>query len=144
MREIIRESVKEAGSLDQVRAGVIAVLVREKQKQGKVGYVSGIITSDGPEHIQENVKILEQRTREIAAREQMPVFSAVDVFDDDLFARLKAETLPQSAWQKFWREILGSGQVTDIFMTQRWQVSTGSKDEHEAAMGNNLAVHYEK
>lgn len=145
MREIIRESVRDAVTLAEVRDGLLRVFVREKRgKDGlRIGYVSGIITSDGPAHIEENIQRLAEYTERIREREGVLTFSPVDVFDDALFARLKADTLPQESWWIFWREVLGSGHVTDIYMTPRWQESTGARDEHETASKLGIVVHYE-
>lgn len=43
---------------------------------------------------------------------------------------------------KFWRDILESGHVTDIFMTPRWEQSKGAIDEHEAAKQLGIKIHY--
>lgn len=145
MRQEIRESVKEATTLEQVKDQLLAVIIREKQARNitRVGYVAGIITSDGPDQVESNIRRLGEHTQRIRKREGILVFSAVDVFDDALFARLNAHTLPQESWWIFWREVLGSGHITDIYMTQRWQESTGARDEHETASRLGLVIHYE-
>lgn len=138
MKEAIREQVRQATTLAEVGEGLLRVLVQEKQ----VGYVAGIITSDGPEHIKDNIRRLGEWTERIREREGKPTFSAVDVFDDALFARLNASALPQDSWWIFWRGVLGSGYVTDIYMTPRWQESTGARDEHETALKLGITIHY--
>lgn len=145
MREIIRVSVQEATTLVEVREGLLRAFVQEKQgKDGlRIGYVAGIITSDGPDRIEENIQRLEEHTQRIREKENILIFSAVDVFDEELFARLKAHTLPSDSWWIFWREVLGSGHVTDIYMTPRWQESTGARDEHKTAVRLGIAIHYE-
>lgn len=142
MRKVIRRAVQKATNLPEVRDKLLAVLAQ--QNGSRIGYVAGIITSDGPEHIEKNLQKLEKCTQRIKQRESIVVFSAVDVFDEELFIRLKASTLPQDSWWIFWREVLGSGHITDIYMTPRWQESTGARDEHETATKVGIAIHYEK
>ena len=145
MREIMRDTVRDANSLNEVRDRLAQMFagVRQGETMTKIGYVSGIISSDGPDHIQDNLKRLEEHAERIRMREQIAIFSPVDVFDDQLYARLNAAQIPQINWQNFWREVLELGYVTDIFMTPRWKISSGSTDEHETAARLGIKIHYE-
>lgn len=133
-----------ANRIDQVIEGVVGVLraIKRKTRAKKVGYVAGIITSDGPEYIARNIQKLEEYTERIGDEIDFPVFSAADVFSKDLLDRLHARSLPAQTWFDFWRAILGSGEVTDIFMTPRWKDSLGARDEHETAQKLGIAIHY--
>jgi hypothetical protein len=44
-------------------------------------------------------------------------------------------------FQNFWRGILGSGHVTDIFLTPRWKESRGATDEFQTATTLGIEVH---
>lgn len=143
MKEKIREAIKSAKSLDRVKVGVIEVLrsTRGEERAEQLGYVAGIVTSDGPAKINENVRRLEAYTEQIRSEEGYPVFSSTDVFSEPLFVRINARELPNQAWLDFWRDVFGSGHVTDIFMTPRWEQSTGARDEYETAKRLNLTIH---
>jgi hypothetical protein len=106
--------------------------------------VAGIVTSDGPERIWENVAKLIERTEAISQEVDFPVFSSAWVFTSDVFERINAESYPQEAWLEFWREVLGSSLITDVFMTQRWRESRGASDEEETARNLGLRIHYEE
>lgn len=123
MKESIRAKVKDSNTLNEVRDSLIA-LFQEMRGQGhtRIGYVSGIITSDGKKHIPRNVKRLEAFAEKIREQEGFPVFAPTDVFDDVLFARLNANGFVNDDWMKFWEEVLGFPEkfVSDMFMTPRF------------------------
>jgi hypothetical protein len=152
MRERIRQAVAEANDLEGVKRQLMDVLStvrleeRLKQTEGcaRIGYVAGIVTSDGPERIWENVAKLIERTEAISQEVDFPVFSSAWVFTSDVFERINAESYPQEAWLEFWREVLGSSLITDVFMTQRWRESRGASDEEETARNLGLRIHYEE
>lgn len=70
MKEAIREQVRKATTLAEVGEGLLKVLAQRKP----VGYVAGIITSDGPEHINDNIRRLGEWTERIREREGKPTF----------------------------------------------------------------------
>lgn len=144
MKEKIREAIRTAESLDKVKSGVIEVLrvVREDDQTIRLGYVAGIVTSDGPAKINENVTRLEAYTEQVRAEQGFPVFSSTDVFSQSLFDQINARSLPNQVWLDFWRDVFGSGHVTHLFMTPRWEQSTGAQDEHETAKRLGITVHY--
>ena len=146
MREIVREAVKDSNSLDQVRDNLFIVF-RRLQNEGhkKIGYVSGLITSEGPENIGKNIKRLTRFTDQIRSQSEFPVFGPTDVFDDALFRRLEANGFHNADWMVFWQEVLsgnGTPYVTDIYMTPRWKTSQGSVDEHKTAQAVGMEIHY--
>lgn len=143
MKEVIRESVKNASSLDEVRDLLIEVF-QNFQESGhtRIGYVAGIITSEGRENILANIKRLAGFTEKVRQEQDFPIFSSTDVFSDELFDRLSAAGFTNKDWGPFWRDVVGSGYITDIFMTPRWEISKGSRDEHETAQKHELEIHY--
>lgn len=76
------------------------------------------------------------------------MFSAIDVFSSEIYERLAEWKLPfnerEVKARSFWRKILKSGHVTDIFMTPRWEKSKGATDEHKTAKEIGLKIHYIK
>lgn len=132
----------EVKSLDEVRDALERVFAKVKNgRNSRLGYVSGIITSDGPNFIQQNLTKLDRYTDFLRQQQDFPVFSARDIFSDELFTRLNAYHLPPKDWEKFWREILSFGHVTDVFMTPRWESSRGATDEYDTAKKLGLRLH---
>ncbi|MDP2671732.1 MAG: DUF4406 domain-containing protein [bacterium] len=143
MTELLQEHVKEASTLAEVLEGVFkAFHVAGDGKKKSIGYVSGIITSDGPDKIQKNIEVLDGYTAKVRAQREFPIFSAVDVFSNEVFARLNAFELPAESFEDFWRQILNSGWVSHIFMTPRWQESKGATDEYKTAKKLALKIHF--
>jgi len=144
MTDLLQTHIREAKSLLEVKKGVLKALIKiaGNSSTKKLGYVSGIITSDGPKLVKRNIERLGSHTERLRQKHPFPIFSAADIFTQEVFERVGAFDLPSHRFLKFWREILGSGWVTDIFMTPRWEHSQGAKDEHEAAKELKLNIHY--
>lgn len=143
MKDKLKEITPRADSLDE-----LALLLKKlfsdmwDEGVGQIGYVSGIITSEGPENIPKNILRLEKFTQNIRDKSNFPVFSATDIFDDELFARLSLTGAKNADYEVFWRQILGSGFVTHMFMTPRWEISHGAQDEHQVAKNLNMEIIY--
>ena len=45
---------------------------------------------------------------------------------------------------QFWKMILKSGHITDIFMTPRWEISRGAKVEYITAKKLKIKIHFVK
>jgi len=145
MKERIEGAVKYAKNIDEVRSSVLSVL-KELREEGaqRIGYVAGLVTSEGPKNVDKNVRRLAKFTEYIRDQNDFPIFSSTDVISDELFKRLGLEEFQKTDWEKFWRDILGAEgrYVTDIFMTPRWEISRGSRDEHEVAKEVGMQIHY--
>lgn len=133
--------------MDHVKKELIKLFKITKNGKGtKIGYVAGIINSDGLEHFETNRKRLAAYVEKLRRIHKFPVFSAVDVFSNNVYAQLEEMTLSfderEAKMRSFWREILKSGCVTDIFMTPRWDKSKGASDEHKIAKQIGLRIHY--
>jgi len=145
MKEKITEAVKESNSLTQVRDALFDVF-KEYRAAGhdRIGYVSGVVTSDGPAEIPNNIRRLSSFTDRTRKKYPFPIFSATDVFDDKLFRRLDAAGFVNDDWIAFWKEVLGAEEkfVTDMFMTPRWEKSRGATDEHRTAQEMGMIIVY--
>jgi hypothetical protein len=146
MEEKVVEAVRHATTVAEVQQNLITLFAKLHAEHKRIGYVAGILFSDGPEFFDRNVKILEDHTTRIRSEQSFPIFSSIDVFyDDDFYNRLPETTLPYDQRRKvffdFWRAIVGCGYVTDIFMTPRWEKSEGARDEYETAKKHNLKIH---
>ena len=147
MQAEIRQAVKDAKTLVEVRDSLFN-LFRQLRALGqpRIGYVSGVITSEGKEHVSENIQKLDNFTKQIRTQQEIPVFSATDVFDDTLFERLEAAGFVNTDWEVFWKEVLGTEDkfVTDMFMTPGWEHSHGASDEHRIAQQTGMKIYYLK
>lgn len=148
MKQELARVLVDSTTLAAVRDKVIALFRETKKRTGsdRIGYVAGIINSDGPDRVEENRRILAEHTERVRQQEDFPIFSATDIFTKELFEKLEEVKLSgqekTQAFLQFWREILGSGNVTDIFMTPRWEQSLGARDEHETATRLGITIHY--
>lgn len=120
--------------------------VVEKLKQasketsvGKVGFVSGKIFSDGVILSVWNLGMIAKHARNVRKKVDYPVFSAVDFLLGEFLHRTY---FGKQAGDQYWRDILGSRYVTDVYMTPGWDKSEGAVNEHNFAKENNLRVHY--
>lgn len=148
MKQQIRSAVRQATTLPQVRDQLLALLAATAadNPSHRIGYVSGIISSDGPAQIPANIARLASYAEQLRDRHPFPIFSPTDVFNAELFSQLVemrlAEDERSTHFLRFWRDILTAGYVTDIFMTPRWDESVGAKDELATAKQQGLAIHF--
>ena len=144
MKEIIQPRLKSVGSFGELFSIVCTTLQEVKEKgQTRIGYVSGIISSDGPDKIQENIERLQRITEILRGNHKFPIFSATDIFTNEVYERCtKDSVLLNTDFIQFWRNLLGAGFVTDVFMTPRWEFSEGATDEHLVADELGLNIHY--
>jgi hypothetical protein len=146
MRELIREKLIDVDSLEEVGIKLKAILEeftnRPGQQDSRIGYVAGIVNSDGPEFRDRNIDRLNLFTEKIGHKFQMPAFSAADVYSEDVFNRVTKGGFNPSDFVTFWRGIFELGYITDVFMTPRWEVSEGAQDEHETAQRLGIRIHY--
>lgn len=139
--DLFKERLRDTCTMEEVSKVVLGILkdVREAGAE-RIGYVSGMISSDGPGFVERNIKRLAGYAEVIRGREHFPVFSPTDVLFNELYVRLKHETEPR--WYWFWETILSGGQVTDVFFTPRWESSLGARDEERVARKIGLNRHY--
>lgn len=148
MKDILAERLVDVTNLDQVKDAIVAAAleVKERQKTARLGYVSGIVGSEGPEHMQRNIAALARHTEIIRANVKYPVFSPTDIFSDQMYAQLEETGWPQearrAAFIDFWRGVFEGVYITDIFMTPRWEKSEGAQDEHTMAKKMGIVIHY--
>jgi hypothetical protein len=136
--------VSHAVTLDEIQPAAIAHLreLKEQDPHHKLAYVSGIISSDGPEYLDSNMEKLRKHTEQLRSAHVMPVFSATDIFTDAVNRRINSTEIPVQDWLGFWEDILTKAGVTDIYMTPRWEHSTGAQDELRVARELGLTIHY--
>ncbi len=116
---------------------------KEQSESGKIGFVSGVIKSEGSVYLVRNIKNLARYTRFIKRNVDYPVFCALDFIESEAAFRLlpKPPAGREELSQRFWREILESGYITDVFMTPQWELSKGATNEYQTAKRLNLRIH---
>ena len=147
MKNEITNAIKQSTNLKQI-VEAFNKLCRDLRKDNEqIGYVAGIVFSEGPENVKKNIGILNSYTEKLRKKSYFPIFSSVDLFYGNDFYNQIAETkLPyvrrRTAFIQFYQKMLRNGYITDIFMTPRWQKSEGYMDEYETAKDENLIIHY--
>jgi hypothetical protein len=101
-------AVAQAKNLEDVLQGVVPVLAHLREEGAtRIGYVSGIITSDGLEHVERNRQQLALHTEQLRQTHAFPLFSPTDIFSDKLFSSLGEMQLPSveraGKFHQFWR-----------------------------------------
>lgn len=149
MKSRLEASLDGATSLDIVEARVLECVAGLKRETGseRAGYVAGIISSNGDSSIEDNIARLSAHTEELKSQYLFPLFSASDVFGNGLYESLIEMRLERTEREErlvnFWRNILKSGHISDLFMTPGWKMSKGATDEHDIARGTGIiTIHY--
>lgn len=146
MKEIIIPALSNTNTLIEVHQRMIEIFQEIKKKgSDRIGYVAGIISSDGENNIQVNATRLRTITDILRQIHNLPLFACTDIFYSNA-PRVSELSLPyderERALNNFWQRILESGHVTDIFMTPRWEISRGAKKEHEIAQKLGLKIYH--
>ena len=134
-----RRAIDGTETLDEVCAAVCGVVRMVAGRGSRVGFVSGVISSDGPQLVMRNLDLLRAYTGVIGSSVDYPVFCAANVFDEKLRGRYSGTAKPE--WWTFWRKVLGSG-ISDFFTTPRWGLSRGGDDEHTFVKYRKVELHY--
>ncbi len=144
--ENIQNYFLDSKSFRDIESKVTSLFANLKKTEPELDiiYVAGIISSDGKDFIQRNRQILANNTEKVreATRETAFVFSAEDIFDDKVIAKLDPNEISnEENWYQFWRNVLRSG-VTHIVLTPRWEESKGATDEFLTANSIGLPIYY--
>ncbi|PIR96939.1 MAG: hypothetical protein COT91_04135 [Candidatus Doudnabacteria bacterium CG10_big_fil_rev_8_21_14_0_10_41_10] len=142
MKDILYETLKDLETLEEIQEALLAELAKARESHDRAGYVAGLISSQGYDKIDENLKILLDHTQALRLEHQFPVFSAPEVYVDGTLHRLIEKGYGQKDFFGFWRDVLGSGHITDLFMAPNWESSFGARDEHETAKSLGIRIHY--
>lgn len=147
MKEILFRPLIGAQTLTEAQRRIIPVIEKLWTPEKRLGYVAGIIASDGPDNIQRNIQLLGESVERIQTHIEFPIFSAIDVFGEtglwDKYIPLFIERkITDEDFMSFWRNVIYSGFITDIFMAPGWERSNGASDEEKIARIAGLKVYY--
>lgn len=140
MQEWFRIVIGNARTLIELEERIVAALFVWSQQSAGLCYVSGIISSDGPARIAENIQKLQIATEEIRCQLDIPVFCAPEIFSNEVFEQINASALTEDDWYDFWDRILSQSGVTRVYMTKGWQRSNGARREYQMARQLDLEV----
>lgn len=141
MKELIVPRLAEVGSFDEIVSVIHPLFEELKSTTPRIGYVSGIISSKGVDKIPVYITRLEGYTEHIRTLHQFPIFSATDIFSDQIYERVGGTRQPEN-FIKFWRDLFNGWHVTDMFMTPQWNISIGAQDEYEIAKSQGMRIHF--
>jgi uncharacterized protein DUF4406 len=146
MRKLLLSEIKNANTLKEIVAVALKIIneIKKTNPTVRIGYVSGTVSSQGPDKIKDNLEKLHRHADWVESEEGINVFSAADIFNDETYWRLNApRPVHEEEFYVFWKEILHGG-ITDIYMVAGWEQSLGATDEHETAKQLGLRIHYLK
>jgi hypothetical protein len=141
MKDRIQKHLQGASTLQQIASGLTNLFL-EMRHEGvrEIGYVSGMITSEGPENIDRNLERLDVYTSQLQKKYPFPIFSQNDIFTPDVYEAIKQSGATHEDFDKFYRDVHGSGYITHMFMTPKWELSLGANEEYHTAKKNNLNI----
>jgi len=142
MKTKLKLVLEKADSFNEAEKLLIAFLSDVRQTSGRVGYVAGLVASEGVEHVSKNYQYLSNFAQEIQKNHNIPVFSCGDIFGNGLFEKLCQNGIDHEAFKLYWRKVIQSELITDIFMAPGWERSGGATDEHETAKKLKIKIHY--
>ncbi len=145
LNESLAASLQESarnGNLDSVSFKIADMLrnVRFQHPDRRLGFVAGIIESDGLKFRYPNLEKLFHYTKMLGDEYPFPIFSAADIYGKEFLRRFNSVNDPDK-WDRFWKHILVNGKVTDIFMTPGWNRSYGAKIEFKIATKIGITIH---
>ena len=144
MRAKLRDYSDLVSTFDDAYGHAISVLrlFRNGYAYPQIGCVVGPLTSDGPEHVKENRRVLVELAGVLGSMFSFPVCTMQDLFSVATLRRLKDKGYTSRHYTEFACEILKSGYITDVFMSPRWEKSKSARAEHDAAERFGITIHY--
>lgn len=138
----LAEAARGEHDLTSVRSKIVGVLrdVNSTYHASRLGFVAGVISSDGLGLRDQNLSKLQEYTRILRRENTFPIFSAGDFYDRAFFQRFD-RIEDAKTWDDFWRHIFVNGKITDLFMTPKWDKSEGSRYEFGLAKEMRITVH---
>ena len=142
--EDLQKSLLQINSIDEVCHYLNTFLKQYStaHTDKKIIFVTGVITSDGPEHVEENRKKLFTATECIRSKTDGFVFCWEHIFTDGVKARINYNEIPYEDFLVCSKDIIESCVLTDVYMTYGWERSTGARLEHDTALTKKIPVHY--
>lgn len=138
--DLLERELAGHSELDDVLTSTLAIL--DRLGQPRIGLVSGPITADGPANVSRNIHTLLRHARYLEEANGIPIVAAPYVFTESVYERIRVHEIAEPRFHDFWRAVLRSGRVTDVYMVDGWDRSNGAMDEFRVASELGLAIHY--
>lgn len=144
MIETLRHEVEQAESLQDLYSRVVVVLhkIRTDEPESRIAFVSGVVSSDGIEHIGGNLQRLRDYSERVRNRRFKYAFSAGDVFPMELINKFLSQGSTNEDVVAFWETLFRNSFVTDMIFTPGFERSAGSQVEKRIALEFGLSMHY--
>lgn len=152
LQNVVKIEFNEKRSLEDVYQTICDLFNMIKRQGFEINYVAGIVTSDGPEMVQEYFEILNKFVAKLSVNNLNKFFfSSHDIFnmvvknDDGTEVKLKQYLITKCNFQhadfmNFWRQLLESGLITKIYLAPGWQRSKGASEECDIALEQNIEI----
>lgn len=142
-KEFLTTSISGSSSLLEAELNFLEALkyIKEQSPDLLIYYLIGTVTSDGPEYIERNLQLLKERSQKAGEVLDGIVFSAADIFNQQLFDRFDKRGAVNQDYLDFWEDILKSGFITDIIRASGWEKSMGASHENKIASQEGIAIH---
>lgn len=144
MRNHLRDAAGLIRNFDEAHAHIVHVLrtFRNEYYYPRIGYVSGVVTSDGPHRVLDNREELIRLAGVLQEMHHFPIFTLQDAFTSDTLRRLKEAGHTSRHYTDLATQVLQSGHITDVFFAPRWEDSFTARVEHDVAGRFRLRITY--
>jgi hypothetical protein len=139
IKQLFRSKTDGKTHLDEICVAIIDTIRIFPNTTGRLGFVTGIIASEGHHLIDRNMEILEAYANHLRGKSEFPIFCATDIFYREFLHAVKWNTTFD--FFPMWRKVISEGGVTDLFQTPRWRLSLGARDEHEHSSTLQIRIH---
>ncbi|MDP3725345.1 MAG: hypothetical protein Q8R20_02665 [Nanoarchaeota archaeon] len=144
MRTQLRDAAGLVRNFEDAYGHIIHILrkFRSEYNYPRIGYVSGVLTSDGPGRVLQNREELIRLAGVLQEMHHFPIFTLQDAFTPETLRRLKDAGHTSHHYTDFAGEILKSGFITDVFFAPRWENSQTARSEQTLAERFGLRINY--
>ena len=144
MRIHLRDAAGLIRNFEDAYGHVVHVLrkFRQEYHYPQIGYVSGVLTSDGPYRVLDNREELIRLAGVLQEMHHFPIFTLQDAFTPETLRRLKEAGHTSRHYTDLATQVLQSGHITDVFFAPRWEDSSAARMERDAAERFGLRINY--
>ena len=144
MRSHLRDAAGLVRNFEDAYGHIVHALrkFRNEYNYPRIGYVSGILTSEGPHRVLQNREELIRLAGVLQEMHHFPIFTLQDIFTPETLRLLKEAGHTSLHYTDLATQVLQSGHITDTFFAPRWKISPTVCLEHDAAERFGLKIHY--
>lgn len=128
--------LKETNTIPEITQQIIPFLRSQHTKD--LGFVTGILTSDGLDKLPHHKDQLLRFTQKIRQEVEYPVFSFPEIFAEQRREQIGYYTANADEIKLFCRALITKSGVTKVFFTPGWERSSGCQDEYRIAFESGI------